>query len=118
MHKTFAEVKNALSSGKSVLNIVDGYISAIQEQSELNAFLEVFDTTAREQAILVDQKIKEGRAGRLAGMVIGLKDNLCVQGQKVSASSKILVGFESLYTGTAVQRLLDEDAIVIGRLKL
>ncbi len=116
MHKTFAEVKNALSSGKSVLNIVDGYISAIQEQSELNAFLEVFDTTAREQAILVDQKIKEGRAGRLAGMVIGLKDNLCVQGQKVSASSKILVGFESLYTGTAVQRLLDEDAIVIGRL--
>ena len=116
MHKTFSEVKNALSSGKSVLNIVDEYISAIQEQSELNAFLEVFETTAREQALLVDQKIKEGRAGRLAGMVIGLKDNLCVQGQKVSASSKILVGFESLYTGTAVQRLLDEDAIVIGRL--
>ncbi len=116
MYKTFAEVKNALSSGKSVLNIVDEYISAIHKQTELNAFLEVFETTAREQAILVDQKIKEGKAGRLAGMVIGLKDNLCVKGQKVSASSKILVGFESLYTGTAVQRLLDEDAVVIGRL--
>jgi aspartyl-tRNA(Asn)/glutamyl-tRNA(Gln) amidotransferase subunit A len=48
-------------------------------------------------------------------MVISLKDNLCLKGHKVSAASKILEGFESLYTGTAVQRLLDEDAIIIGR---
>jgi aspartyl-tRNA(Asn)/glutamyl-tRNA(Gln) amidotransferase subunit A len=48
-------------------------------------------------------------------MVIGLKDNLCYAGHKVSASSKILEGFESLYTATAVQRLLDEDAVIIGR---
>jgi len=52
----------------------------------------------------------------LAGMVIGIKDNLCYEGHKVSAASKILEGFESLFTGTAVQRLLDEDAIIIGRL--
>jgi len=49
-------------------------------------------------------------------MVIGLKDNLCYSNHKVSASSKILQNFESLYTGTAVQRLIDEDAIMIGRL--
>jgi aspartyl-tRNA(Asn)/glutamyl-tRNA(Gln) amidotransferase subunit A len=78
--------------------------------------LEVFEESAREQARLVDQKIADGTQGRLAGMIIGLKDNLCYKGHKVSASSKILHGFESLFTGTAVQRLLDEDAIIIGRL--
>lgn len=116
MYKTFAEVKTALASGSSVLDIVEEYLGAIQQQSDLNAFLEVFGHTAKEQAILVDEKRKAGKAGRLAGMVIGLKDNLCYAGHKVSASSKILEGFESLYTATAVQRLLDEDAVIIGRL--
>lgn len=116
MYKTFAEVKTALASGSSVLDIVEAYLGAIQQQSDLNAFLEVFGHSAKEQAILVDEKRKAGKAGRLAGMVIGLKDNLCYAGHKVSASSKILEGFESLYTATAVQRLLDEDAVIIGRL--
>ena len=116
MYQTFAEVKSALSSGKTVLDVVEHYLNEIQKQPELNAFLEVFETSAREKAILVDQRRKEGKAGRLAGMVIGLKDNFCYKGHKVSASSKILEGFESLYTGTAVQRLLDEDAVIIGRL--
>lgn len=116
MYKTFAEVKTALASGSTVLEIVEGYLNAIQQNSDLNAFLEVFDGSAKEKAIEVDAKRKAGNAGRLAGMVIGLKDNLCYAGHKVSASSKILEGFESLYTATAVQRLLDEDAVIIGRL--
>lgn len=116
MYKTFAEVKTALASGSTVLEIVEGYLNAIQQNSDLNAFLEVFENSAKEKAIEVDAKRKAGNAGRLAGMVIGLKDNLCYAGHKVSASSKILEGFESLFTGTAVQRLLDEDAIIIGRL--
>lgn len=116
MYKNFAEVKSALSSGVSVLNIVDAYLKTIQENSDLNAFLEVFEQTAKEQAIRVDEKIKNGEAGRLAGMVIGLKDNYWYKGHKVSAASKILEGFESLFTATAVQRLIDEDAVIIGRL--
>lgn len=117
MYTSFAEVKKAITSGHSVVAILDAYLEVIhQKNSELNAFLEVFEESAKNQARLVDQKIKEGKAGRLAGMVIGLKDNLCYQGHKVSASSKILDGFESLYSATAVQRLIDEDAIIIGRL--
>ncbi len=116
MYQNFAEVKSALSSGKSVVDIVEYYLTNIEKQTELNAFLEVFEKSVREQAIRVDEKIREGKAGRLAGMVIGLKDNLCYKDHKVSSSSKILEGFESLYTGTAVQRLLDEDAVIIGRL--
>lgn len=116
MYKTFAEVKLALASGVSVLSIVEHYIAKIEENTALNAFLEVFEDSAKQQAASVDQKSKNGTAGRLAGMVIGIKDNFCYANHKVSASSKILEGFESLFTGTAVQRLIDEDAIIIGRL--
>jgi len=116
MYKNFAEVKQALASGKTVLNIVNHYLSEIERQQDLNAFLEVFTDTAIEKAKKVDEKIKSGTQGRLAGMVIGLKDNICYKGHKVSASSKILSGFESLYSATVVERLLAQDAIIIGRL--
>ncbi len=116
MYKNFAEVKLALASGVSLLDIVDTYLNRIEATKELNAFLEVFNESVKSDAVRVQDKIQNGTAGVLAGMVIGLKDNICYKGHKVSASSKILEGFESLYTATALQRLLDEDAIVIGRL--
>lgn len=116
MYKSFAEVKNALASGSSVLGIVESYLTKINQHAHLNAFIEVFEQSAKENALRVDEKIKKGTAGRLAGMVIGLKDNLAYKNHKVSAASKILEGFESIYTATAVQRLIDEDAIIIGRL--
>jgi aspartyl-tRNA(Asn)/glutamyl-tRNA(Gln) amidotransferase subunit A len=116
MYKTFSEVKAALSAGKSVENIVLSYLEQIDKHKDLNAFLEVFTESALNQARLVDQKIASGKVGRLAGMVIGLKDNICYKGHLVSASSKILGGFESLYSATVVERLLAEDAVIIGRL--
>ena len=116
MLRTYADVQNAIASGSSVVSILEGYLRRIRDNEHLNAFLEVFEDSSRAKAEEVDQKIKNGTAGRLAGMVVGLKDNLCYEGHKVSAASKILDGFESLYSATAVQRLLDEDAIIIGRL--
>lgn len=116
MLRTYAEVKQAISSGDTVMSILEGYLSAIENNKDLNAFLEVFEESARVQAKAIDEKIKNGTAGLLAGMVIGLKDNLCYKGHKVSAASKILFNFESLFTGTAVERLIAEDAIIIGRL--
>src|SRR5207302_2918345 len=62
------------------------------------------------------KKISEGSAiGKLYGTVIALKDNICYKGHKVSAGSKILENFISLYNSTVVERLLAEDAIIIGR---
>lgn len=116
MLRTYADVRKAISSGDTVMSILEGYLSAIDANKDLNAFLEVFEDSAREKAALVDEKIKNGTAGRLAGMVIGIKDNMCYKGHVVTASSKILEGFESLFTGTALERLLNEDAIIIGRL--
>jgi aspartyl-tRNA(Asn)/glutamyl-tRNA(Gln) amidotransferase subunit A len=116
MYKTFSEVKKSITSGVSLLDIVENYLNEIEKNKDLNAFLEVFTESVRENATKVQAKIDAGNAGRLAGMVIGIKDNICYKGHKVSASSKILEGFESLFTATSLQRLLDEDAIVIGRL--
>ncbi len=97
------------------VELVGQYISQIKEHADLNAFLEVWEDEALEKARLIDAKIASGTFGKLAGAVIALKDNLSYQGHKVSASSKILEGFEALYTGTAVSRLEQEDAIFIGR---
>ncbi|GAA3923510.1 Asp-tRNA(Asn)/Glu-tRNA(Gln) amidotransferase subunit GatA [Hymenobacter algoricola] len=91
------------------------YLDNIQRKSHLNAFLEVFADEARIQADAVDAKLAAGTAGKLAGMVIGLKDVLAYKDHALQSSSRILDGFTSLYTGSAVQRLLDEDVIVIGR---
>jgi aspartyl-tRNA(Asn)/glutamyl-tRNA(Gln) amidotransferase subunit A len=116
MYRTIKEVKEAVLSGETVLSITNYFLEAIDKNLHLNAFLEVFTESARQQALIVDEKIKNGTAGKLAGVVIGIKDNICYKNHKVSASSKILEGFESLYTATALQRLIDEDAIIIGRL--
>jgi aspartyl-tRNA(Asn)/glutamyl-tRNA(Gln) amidotransferase subunit A len=116
MYRSISQIKEALLSGKSVLEITQGYLSLIEQNSHLNAFLEVFTESVLADAKRVDEKILSGVAGKLAGVVIGIKDNICYKNHRVSAASKILEGFESIYTATALQRLLDEDAIVIGRL--
>ena len=116
MYKTIADIRQALAAGETVSSIVESSISNIKGKSSLNAFVEIFEDSARAAAVKVDEKIKKGSAGKLAGVILGIKDNICYKGHKVSASSKILNNFESLYTATVLQRLIDEDAIVIGRL--
>jgi aspartyl-tRNA(Asn)/glutamyl-tRNA(Gln) amidotransferase subunit A len=107
------DLKNSTTTCQELVNTA---IQNIDEKKELNAFLEVFKDSALLQAKLVDEKIKAGTAGKLAGVIMGLKDNICYKGHKVSASSKILQGFESLYSATVVEKLLAQDAIIIGRL--
>lgn len=113
---TYTAFRAELERGETTCTAtVQGYLDNIRDQSGLNAFLEVWGEEALQRAVEIDQKIREGRAGKLAGMVIALKDNICYQGHKVSASSKILEGFESVYSATVVERLLAEDVIFIGR---
>lgn len=99
----------------TVTALTQYYLHRIEEQKHLNAFIEVFDD-ALTQAALVDEKLKAGTAGKLAGMVIGIKDLVCYKDHHVAASSKILDGFTSIYSATVVERLLAEDVVIIGRL--
>ena len=116
MFRTIADIKQAIKSGTSAASIVEESLSKIAECNDLNAFVEVFSDSGREAALIIDEKIKNGTAGKLAGVILGIKDNICYQGHKVSAASKILDNFESLFTATVLQKLINEDAIVIGRL--
>lgn len=108
-----ADIKEGLIT---VEELVVSYISRIRQFSELNAYLEVFEEEAIERAKLIQQKIDNGTAGKLAGMVIGLKDNISYKNHKLTASSKILDGYVAIYSSTVVERILSEDAIIIGRL--
>ena len=115
-YNSLFEIQKDLTDGRTTcVELVTSYLQKIKNNSHLNIFLEVFESSALTKARETDAKIKGGSQGKLAGMVIALKDNLCYKNHKVSASSKILEGFESLYSATVVERLLAEDAIIIGR---
>jgi aspartyl-tRNA(Asn)/glutamyl-tRNA(Gln) amidotransferase subunit A len=115
-YNNLLSIQRDVLSGKIRLKeLVLFYLDTIQKNGHLNAFLEVFDEEALLRAEEVDAKMKAGKAGKLAGMVIAIKDNICFKNHHVSASSKILEGFTSIYSSTVVERLLAEDAIIIGR---
>lgn len=93
------------------------YLDRIAQLKHLNAYLEVYEEEALEKARELDTRLKNGeKLGALAGVVIGIKDVICYKGHNVSAASHILEGFTSLFSATAVERLLAEDAIIIGNL--
>jgi aspartyl-tRNA(Asn)/glutamyl-tRNA(Gln) amidotransferase subunit A len=115
-YATFREIQHDLQRGTlSCQELVHYHLENIQKKAHLNAFLSVFDKEALDRAAGVDRKIKAGTAGKLAGLVVGLKDVLAYTDHPLQAGSRILDGFTSQFNATAVQRLLDEDAIIIGR---
>lgn len=110
------EVQLALSSKQiTCVKLAEYYLQRIKDNAHLNAFLEVYEDELIEKAIQIDEKLAKGTAGKLAGMILGVKDNICYQDHHVSASSKILEGFKTVYSATAIERLLAEDALIIGR---
>jgi aspartyl-tRNA(Asn)/glutamyl-tRNA(Gln) amidotransferase subunit A len=112
---TLAATRDALAAGESVVGITEAALGRAAGLQHLNAFLELFPESALAQARRVDQRMREGQAGPLAGMVISIKDNICYKGHRVSAASRILEGFTSLYSATVVERLLAADAVILGR---
>ncbi len=98
---------------------VSRFLTNIEAQNDtLHAFTQVYTDAALKRAAEVDQKIKAGRGGKLAGAVIGIKEAIVQRGEKATAGSRMLENFESVYDATAVRRLLDEDAIIIGRMNM
>lgn len=115
-YTSLSHIQEDIAKGKtSCVALAQHYIAQNKSQSALNAVLEVFEEEALSKALEIDAKIKKGTAGKLAGMFLAIKDNICYQGHTVSSSSKIIGNYEAIYTATALQRLLDEDVIVIAR---
>lgn len=115
--KNLLSVQEQLQSGKhKITDICEEYLQTITETNpEVNAFVHFDEDDVRNQASGVQKKIDAGTAGKLAGMVIGIKDVICEKGKKVTCASHILHNFESVYDATVIKKLKKEDAILIGR---
>ena len=123
---SLADIQTALRNGQTTCRaIVEHYLSQIENTRHLNAYVEVWADEALAKADALDARLRTtfspshsptpSHLGRLCGAVISIKDNICYAEHQVTAASKILEGFTSLYSATAVERLLTEDAIIIGR---
>ena len=116
IYHSLSEIQSELKAGSlTVKQLVLEYLARIEKNADLNIFREVYRDEAIKRSEEIDEKIKKGKAGKLHGMVMAFKDNICVKGHGAGASSKILEGFISPYNATVAERLLDEDAILIGR---
>jgi aspartyl-tRNA(Asn)/glutamyl-tRNA(Gln) amidotransferase subunit A len=113
---TLREAQAALAGGDTtVVALTHLALDKARARADLNIFLELFDESALTKAAEVDAKRAAGTAGPLAGCIISIKDNICYAGHKVSAASRILEGYTSIYSATVVERLLAADAVIIGR---
>ena len=107
--------KHLFEGPHSAEEAVHYFLERIHKHQNLNAYLHTYGSEAIAHAKHVDVKIQKGeKIGKLAGMVVGLKDLFCYKNHPVSASSAILKDFISQITASSVQRLLDEEAIIIG----
>jgi aspartyl-tRNA(Asn)/glutamyl-tRNA(Gln) amidotransferase subunit A len=112
---SFAHLQASLrKSPQHLVDIVQECLTHIAQQAHLNAFIRTYPQEALTQATQIIQKLQANKGGKLAGLVVGIKDLLCYQGHPLQASSKILEGFVSQFSATAVQRLIHEDAIIVG----
>ena len=117
-YTTLRQIQKEIKEGKTnCVQLVDYYLQQIEKTEHLNAYIEVFEDEARHKAAELDKKYRKNpeTAGRLFGAVISLKDVICYEGHEVSAAAEILRGFKSQFSATAVERILAEDAIIIGR---
>ncbi|AXJ01894.1 aspartyl/glutamyl-tRNA(Asn/Gln) amidotransferase subunit A [Cyclonatronum proteinivorum] len=114
------ETQRLIAEGALTAEQITGhFLETIERDNpELNAFTTIAGTQAMQQARETDQQFWDRKAGRLAGAVIGIKEAIVERGRVCTAGSKMLAGFESVYDATAVQRLRDEGAILIGRLNM
>ncbi|HCL82821.1 MAG TPA: Asp-tRNA(Asn)/Glu-tRNA(Gln) amidotransferase GatCAB subunit A [Chitinophagaceae bacterium] len=112
------DYQEALNEGSlSCRDAVLYYLERIHRLAHLNVFVHLYEKEALETADRLDQERRAGKqSGRLHGVVTGIKDVICYKGHPVTAGSRILEGFQSLYHATAVEKMIAEGAIIIGHL--
>ncbi len=100
--------------------VVRYYLNKIEEKEKnIDAFLLVQKDEALKKSKEIDNKIKRGeKVGKLAGIPIAIKDNICTKGVKTTCASKMLEDFIPPYDATVIKKLQDEDAILIGKTNL
>lgn len=115
---TIDQILKWISSGeKTAEQVTKESLAKIAELNPtINAFVEVFEEEAIAQAKAVDAKKAKGeKLGALAGVPVAIKDNILYKGHKATCCSKMLANYVASYNSTVVERLLAQDAVIIGR---
>ena len=108
-----------IKQGTPLTEVVDEYIRTTENQNEtINAVVTPQFEDARKRAAEVQKKIDNGTAGPLAGAVMGIKDVICQKDVTVTCGSHMLRNFTSIYTSTVIDRLIEDDAVITGRLNM
>lgn len=101
-------------SAREIISECFKYIK--HKECEIDAFLTLCEDRAMEQAKAIDAKVEGGKAlGVLAGVPVAIKDNICTDGIRTTCASKMLEDFIPPYNATVIQKLLNEDAIIVGK---
>ncbi|MCX8171672.1 MAG: amidase family protein, partial [Candidatus Bathyarchaeota archaeon] len=99
----------------------EDYVSLIAErilkvEGKINAFISVAINEALDKAREIDRRVSRGeKVGKLAGVAVAVKDNICTLGIRTTCASRMLENFVPPYDATVVKRLKSEDAVIIGK---
>jgi len=114
-YNNYREKRELINNGDlSLEQNVKDFLRNIKNNKSLNAFNFIFEGSI-EQAKIIEEKIQSGTAGKAAGLVIAIKDNIAIENKPLTCSSKILNNFKSIYNANVIERLINEDAIIIGK---
>jgi aspartyl-tRNA(Asn)/glutamyl-tRNA(Gln) amidotransferase subunit A len=113
---TISDAARLLRLGSiSASDLVTAHVDRIEHlDRHVKAYLRFTPELWEKQAEEADRRIRQGDAPPLAGIPIAVKDVLCVRGVETTAGSQILRGFKPPYTGTAVARLFEAGAVMLG----
>ena len=89
-----------------------------KRDAEVKAFIEIYREEALKSAKEVDKRIKDGKAGQLAGLIVAVKNNIAVKGKRLTCASKMLENHHAVYNATVVEKLIAADAVIIGSVNL
>src|SRR3989344_6320711 len=113
---TIEKAHQSLKRGEyTCVELVQAYLEVIKKKnSELNAYLEVFDDAIK-QALEAQKKFAYGSATMMTGIPIAIKDNILYEGRIASAGSKILENYKATYDATVIKDLKNAGAVFLGR---
>lgn len=114
------ELRRSLDSGEiSAVELTKSYLDRIEKADKsINSYITVCADSAVRQAEKAQKRIAEKKADFLTGIPLSVKDNICTAGIKTTCASKILSDFIPFYNATVVEKLLNKDAVILGKTNL
>ena len=118
--KSLFELRSMLDQKEiTSVELTQYYLDRISEIDEsIESYITVCKAKAMQMAKKADEKISLGRAELFTGIPVGIKDNICTKGILTTCGSKMLYNFEPPYNATAIEKLLAQDAVIMGKLNM